>query len=456
MYIKINNIWIKKIILFFIFLLNINISFAEETKINWVLFYEQCNILLEKSDVENISKLWENLCIFIENKNSDFTTILAKNKNDFWFELINQETLDYLKNNYYRWEKINVYFSWYKKYIAQNLKFNKNIIKKYDTLTNNYKIKFFDDTILNNYKILTQKCSFNSFYAKCNESKKQEIVEKITEILNLNKLSREKLLNSSYNQLILENNKIIKIKEKIKNLNKYYSQKEDKWKIKYSENIKFTINFLIYKLEIYNQILKNRISDLEFNDFLKENNIYFIDKKLIWDLYISQNNQFTFFYYKDKRINTLKNSLSHFDEDELKADPKISEKNIEYLKEKIRNKYSAEYIKNTDKKLILITKNYLSKQKYLLFDTQNNKIFNFYWKIKKVEKWKKWYYFLLENYKQEKYFTLYTWKILYIIIEPNKNFNLNNFELLERKRVKLFYSNSDKKENEKIIDVSEY
>jgi hypothetical protein len=98
----------------------------------------------------------------------------------------------------------------------------------------------------------------------------------------------------------------------------------------------------------------------------------------------------------------------------------------------------------------------LSKTKYLIFDTRNNKIFEFYWKINKQEKWKKWYYFLLENYSWEKYFILYTWKVLYTIIEPSLEFNIYDFELLSWKKVKLFYSNSEKNTNDKIIDIWEY
>jgi len=448
---------IKKIIIFIIILININTTFANNKNPNWILFYEQCNVLLDKSDKENISKLWTNLCIFIKNNNSDTTTILAKKENSFWLQLIDQKTINYLKLNYYRWEKINIYFSWYKKNITQKLNFNKDFIKNYDSFIQDYKIKFFDDILLDKFMILKKSCDFTSFQANCKNSKKQEITEKIIKILNSNILNREKILNSSKNKLLLEKNKINKIKNKIIFLDKYYINKQkSSEKIIYSENIKFTINFLIYKFEIYSKILENRISDLSFTTFLKENKIYFIDKKLIWDLYISQNEQFTFFYYKNKRVNTLKNSISHFDEDELEQDKKISQNNIEYLKKKIREKYSADFIKGTNEKLILITKKYLSKRKYLLFDTNNNKIFEFYWKVNKQEKWKKWYYFLLENYKWEKYFVLYTWKVLYIIIEPSEEFNIYNFELLEWKKVELFYSNNESKINKNIIDISEY
>jgi hypothetical protein len=88
---------LKKILLLFIILLNINFAFANEKKPNWILFYEQCNILLDKSEKENIAELWDNLCVFIENKNTNFTTILAKKENNFSLELINSKVLDYLK-----------------------------------------------------------------------------------------------------------------------------------------------------------------------------------------------------------------------------------------------------------------------------------------------------------------------------------------------------------------------
>ena len=454
---------LKKIILTLLVFCSINTSltFADDgKKANWVLFYEQCNILLDKTDTKNIAELWENLCIFIKNNNSETYTILAKKKNNFSLELINKEILDYLKKNYYRWERINIILEWNKKEIAQKLNFDKKYFSKYDTLDSDYKIEFLEDNLLNTqefWKILTKNCKFNSYFPTCSDNYKQNIIKKIEKILLQNLFNRDKLLSSSLKTLEIEKEKINIIKNKIKYLDKYYSEKQkNSDKIIYSENIKFTINFLIYKLEIYSKILENRIWDLEFKDFLVKNKIYFIDKKLIWNLYISQNDQFTFFYYWNKRINTLKNSISHFDDDELELDKNLVEENIEYLKEKIREKYSAKYVKNTDKKLILITKKYLSKEKYLLFDTTNNKIFQFYWDIEKIEIWKKWYYILSKNYAWDIALSLYNWKTLQEIIEPSKNYKIYDFELLVWKKIKLFYSNKDNAKNESIVDISEY
>jgi len=373
----------KKILLITIILLNINLTFADEKKANWILFYEQCNSLLEKTERQNIAKLWNNLCIFIETNNSEFTTILAKKENDFWLELIKPEILKYLKKNYYRWEKINIYHTGYRKNITQKLNFNKNIIKNYDSFISDYQIIFFEDVLLSEFHILKKYCTFNSYHPKCSNKSKKEIIERVEELLENKLVNTNKLLNYPKNILSIERNKINNIKNKIKALEKLYSKKAiPSDNTVYLDNTLFIIKYLIYKFEIYDKIIGNRISDLNFLIFLKENNIYFIDKELIWDLFISQNNQFTFFYYENKRINTLKNSLSHFDEDELKADPKLLKKDSEYLKEKIRNKYSAKFIENTNKKLILITKTYLSRKKYLIFNTETYEIEEYKWETK--------------------------------------------------------------------------
>ena len=73
MYNKTNILRIKKIIFTIILLLStINIFYAnEDIKKNGVLFYEQCNILLDKADKKNIAKLGKNLCVFIKKDDSD-------------------------------------------------------------------------------------------------------------------------------------------------------------------------------------------------------------------------------------------------------------------------------------------------------------------------------------------------------------------------------------------------
>jgi len=459
MYLKINIFRIKKIIFTIILLLStINIFYANEAiKKNGVLFYEQCNILLDMSDKKNIAKLGENLCIFIKKDNSDTFLILAKKKNNFSLELIDEETINYMKKNYYRGEKININILWDNKKIINLLKFNSNFLEKYNTIEKGYKIKFLEDNLLENFNILKKNCFFNSYFPLCKDNSKQKITEKIEKVFRWNVFNIEKLLNSNILNLKNEINKINKIKNKIKKINIYYTNKQKNTDKKvYSEKIKFTINFLIYKLEIYNKILENRAWDLEFNSFLKKNKIYFIDKELVWNLYISQNNYFTFFYYWDKRINALKNSISHFDEDELNADLKIKQENIEYLKQKIIEKYSAKFIEGTEKRLILITKKYLSKTKYLLFDTDNNKIFTFNWDIQKIEKGKKWYYMLVKKYNGEQFFILYDWKKLQIIVETKNKYNIPKFELLIWKKVKIYYYLDNWEKGIEEIDISKY
>ena len=90
----------------------------------------------------------------------------------------------------------------------------------------------------------------------------------------------------------------------------------------------------------------------------------------------------------------------------IKNDLKLST-DLDYLKQKIRDKYSAEYINNTNNRLILIKKSYYSKTKYLLFDTEIKEVFRFFWEVKKIKKTKEWYYMSLNDYKWNQTFILY-------------------------------------------------
>ena len=439
---------IKKILIFTLIFFSINNTFAIENK--YTAFYEQCNILLDKSQEKNIAELWNNLCLFI--KKQDKYLILSKQKNDFWLTLLNDKYINYLKKYYYRWEKINIKLSWREKIIENKLNFT---IWKYSTLNENYEINFLEDDLLNQekYDILKKSCKFNSYISNCNDKIKNSLIKRIDLVFKWKKLNKEILLHSNLIKLQKELGKINFIKNKILKIDQFY--KKNKKDI-YSDNIKFTIFYIYYKLDIYSKILENRIWDLEFKNFLVKNNIYYIDKKLVWNLFISQNNEFTFFYYWKKRVNTLKNSLSLFDEEELKNDPKISLNNIEYLKEKIREKYSAKYIKNTNNRLILITKNYLSRKKYLLFDSIKEKVFKINWEIEQVEKWKKWYYFISKNYSWNQFFELYNWKNIQTILETKKKYIIKNFELLIWKKVQINYILDWNILENEIIDISEY
>jgi hypothetical protein len=437
---------LKKIILIFV-ILTINISSThagEESK--WVLFYEQCNMLLDRTDVKTIQNLWENLCIFIEEEGKKI--VLTKNESDFGFNLIDEEIIEYLREKYYRWEKINITFSWEKIYLKNEF----NIW--YNSTLKNYKIDFWGDVLLweTKYDILTQNCEFDSYFPTCKDNYKKDITEKIEKMLLWNIFNINKVLTSSSDELKIEIKKINIIKNKIEELDNYYSKNN---KINYTENIQFTITYLIYKLDIYNTLLENRIWDLDFNAFLKEKDIYYIDKQLVWDLYISQSNRFTFFYYWKTRINTLNTNLSHFEDSVVENDKKLSI-DLDYLKQKIRDKYSAEYVENTNNKLIHIKKDYLTKTKYLLFDTQTKQIFTFNWNIKKVEKWKKWYYMLLENYDQNQFLILYNWKTVKIISETENKYSISNFELLVWKKVKINYIFKNWDKSSETIDISGY
>lgn len=92
---------------------------SAKTSIDAVLEYEQCNMMLDKTQIKNIQKLWKNICIFITDS-SGMTTILAKNNNEYWISLIHENTLKFLKKNYYRWEKVNIKLEWTYKKITQN------------------------------------------------------------------------------------------------------------------------------------------------------------------------------------------------------------------------------------------------------------------------------------------------------------------------------------------------
>lgn len=263
-------------------------TFDDKEDSNGIIFYEQCNKILKKhNNHKNIQNFAENLCIFIINNENKKVTILSKNKNVFWLELIDEKTLEYLKQKYYRGEKVNIYLSWTKKDLEQILSFDleKYNIEKYDTLDTDYKIKFLDDNLLNDkkYNILNKKCEFNSYLPNCLEKHNKDIIKKIDDMFIWNIFNLKKLLKSSLDELKKEKLKINKINKKISKLDYYFSKKQDNLdETYYTDNIQFTIMYLIYKLDIYNLLLDNRIWDLEFNMFLKENNIYYIDKKLIF------------------------------------------------------------------------------------------------------------------------------------------------------------------------------
>ncbi|MDQ7009906.1 MAG: hypothetical protein Q9M94_06450 [Candidatus Gracilibacteria bacterium] len=439
---------LKKIILTLtiIFFTNIITVYADDKK--GVLFYEQCNMLLERSDVLNIQNLGENLCIVIQEKGTKEKSILTKKKSNFDYNLIKQEIIDYLREKYYRGERINITFS------GEKINLKNSFNNLYNTTLTNYKINFLDDVLLGEekYEMLTKDCVFDSYFPTCENNYKQNITEKIENMLLGNIFNINKILTSSLDELEKEINKINIIKNKIEELDNYYSKKDN---INYTENIKFTIKYLIYKLDIYNKVLENRILDLDFNKFLKEKDIYYIDKKLVGDLYISQSDYYTFFYYGKTRINTLNTNLSHFEESVINNDPKLST-DLDYLKKKIRDKYSAEYIKETDNKLILITKDYVSKTKYLLFDTTNKKIFEFFGKVVQIEKGKKGYYMLLENYNKNQFVVLYNGKALKKISETKNKYFISNFELLVGKKVKINYILKNGDKNNEIIDISGY
>ena len=201
--------------------------------------------------------------------------------------------------------------------------------------------------------------------------------------------------------------------------------------------------------------MNNALEDLQFYAFLKDSDIYFKDKSLLPDLYISQTDQFTFFYYKDTRINTLNTDLSHFDASEISADEKLEE-DKEYLKQEIRDKYSAEYIKGTNNELILITKTYSNFNKYLLFDVTTLKLHSLDWKIIQVEKWLKWYYFLTQNLADDQHLVLYDGKNNYNLLEEITGYVINSFELLSGWQIKILYTSEEGEELEEKISVEEY
>ena len=350
---------------------------SAKTSIDAVLEYEQCNMMLDKTQIKNIQKLWKNICIFITDS-SGMTTILAKNNNEYWISLIHENTLKFLKKNYYRWEKVNIKLEWTYKKITQNLQFKST--QKYNTLIWRYKIIFLWDSVLQkkNFILLQKFCTFSSFNIdRCTNKKYFTYMKKVEKTLSQKILKKNIILKSSYVILQKEIAKIQKISVKIRGLEEHYTDKY--W-------ILLVLKMIQYRMHIYTLVLNNRLGDLDFDSFLEENNIHYIDKVLVWDLYISQSQEYTYFYYKNHKINTLPNNTSHFDDEIISSDSQLINYS-EYLQDKIREKYSAEYVKSTDEKIIFIRKKYSTREKYLLFDTENKKIFTFYWNIQ--TSWKK-------------------------------------------------------------------
>jgi len=420
-------------------------SFADNLLPNAQLQYEQCNMLLEETDTKNIKELWDNLCIFIQDE-SDRFSILAKEKNNFWLTIIDEDTLAFLKENYYRGEVIQIHIQGYNISPIQQLAFTwKN---SYTTLDNGYTISFFNDSLLNTseYSDLLEECSFISYNATCQNSQFWKIATQINRVIAPELFEKKVLLWSNMPQLTTEVNKIQKISQKIKNLKKNYASESQ---------VLFTINYIWYRLDIYTHILKNRITDLQFQDFIKKNSIYYIDKKLLWDLYISQSDKYTFFYYKDKRINTLNNNTSHFEDSVVASDMQLSQ-DLEYLQKNIRDKYSAEYVQGTNNALILIKKKYLSNEKYLLFDSDSENLFEFYGEISSIKKWQKWWYMLLKNFNWRQLFILYDWKNIQKIIDYTQWYSIDKFELLIWKKVQIYYTLDDWSKSNEVIDISIY
>ena len=431
------------------FPLNVHNSYSDTTKkVNATLIYDQCSKFIHKNEVYNIQEFWENICAFVRTSGWDLF-ILTKQESKSWAILLTPPLLSELRGNYYRWEEIDIHLEWEPQALLNEINFTlKNISYKATTLKKWYTISLLSDSLLSNnrFSTITEFCTFKSYNPKCTNTQVSKIVNDVDTLLSDLVISKEVVLSWDSKLLTSEIQKLVIIAKKLNSL---------KWKYKTNKVLLFTLEYIIYKIEVNKTILNNALEDVAFYRFLKANDIYFKDKVILWDLYISQSDQFTFFYYNDKRVNTLKTDTSHFDELELAADPRLKS-DIEYLKKKIREKYSADFIKESSQSLMFIKKTYTNTHKYLLFDTNTLILHTLDWDITQLQKWKKWYYFLTQNSNQDQTFVLYDWKKIQKIINETKWYKISWFELLSWGKVKLFYTIDNWEVTQEVIDISTY
>ncbi len=424
-----------------------NYSYASNTA-NWTLSYDQCNKFIDRESVDDIQNLWENMCVFIVWTNWDFI-VLSKDANNYWFNLISEDLLKQLQSKYYRGENIQIYYQWFWIIKDTDLSFSITESTTISTLDNWYTIELLQDTEISDTDIYThvkQQCDFVSYIASCSDISYNELIVRIDTVINTLLMKKDILLSSNATILKAEISKMQLITSKLSDLQFEYNAQE---------KLLFTIEYIIYKINVQSRIIQNQIDDVQFRSFLKKQSIYFKDKVLLWDLYISQSDQFTFFYYWPIRVNTLPTDTSHFEDNVIENDTNLLTDST-YLKKKIRDKYSATYVEISNNSLMLITKTYESYNKYLLFDTNTLKLHVLNWDIIQIDIWKKWYYMLTQNKKWEQNFVLYNWKSVQNILEQSDWYTINSFELLIWKKVKVFYTLDNWDTAEEIIDISEF
>ncbi len=380
------NISTKKIALFLLLIFTFSIkAFSSSETQNYTFFYDKCSHRLINENYNYIEKFWESFCSFLISTKWELF-VLENTENDFWIEIFSDEITSYIKSKYYRWEFLMVKAKLSEEKVLENFGF-----KIWDKLFSTSKtakienIVFWSDAILQKYEVLSKNCDFDSFIPKCGDKYFEWLVSKIDFSYNKLFLTKEQLTHKTKSQLQKESEKIQNIKNKIDILKENY-EKEEK--------IFFTIEYISYKLTLYNSIIKSIIEDKNFEEILvkKEKEIKWIFvKELLKNFIIRQNDLYTYFYYKDKLVYAVENNLEILS-DQTKEQNKKSLSNKDFLKQKIIDEYKASFLKDSQEEII-----YLSRINWdfaYIFDTKTLKKFKTFWTITKTEKGKKWYYFL--------------------------------------------------------------
>lgn len=439
-----SNFWtlLFKLLFSFTVLLFFTIKiFADSTEENYIFFYDKCSNRVINENYNYIENFWESFCSFLISTKWELF-VLENAENDFWIEIFSDEIINYIKSKYYRWEFLMVKAKLWEEKVLENFGF-----KIWDKLFSTSKtakienIVFWSDTILQKYEVLSKNCAFDSFIPKCRDKYFEWLVSKIDFSYNKLFLTKEQLTPKTKNQLQKESEKIQNIKNKIDSLKGNY-EKEEK--------IFFTIEYISYKLTLYNSIIKSIIEDKNFEEVLvkKEKEIKWIFvKELLKNFTVRQNDLYTYFYYKDKLAHTVENNLETLSV-QTKEQNKKSLWDKDFLKQKIIDEYNASFLKVSQEEVI-----YLSRINWdfaYILDTKTLKKFKTLWTITKTEKGRKWYYLLTFWLSLD----LYDGKDLQNIVKSWDWKFVNDFELLSWWVVKVTFQDDYGKTFSESYDVN--